>query len=184
MKNLIHVGGAQGVGKTTIIDKYLEKRKGAAVFEYGKEMIKMAKDLGFILRASEFYDLDPRTLKVMRANVLRMAVDFKRDYNIVFVDSHYVSPSKDGLVSAFDGVDSRIYDSFVLVEADPMTVVNRVGQDEKYRTRTGYQVVSEYMAAERKVAEEVARSSRKELIVVNNDNLEAAVKKLAKHFKR
>ena len=182
MGNIIHVGGARGVGKTTLLQKYVSLHTDAGIFEYGQEMRSLAKKRLVICDDSQFSSLDHKVVKELRKSVFYSLLKTKEKYDNLFVSGHYAIPHKGRLISTFNGYGESIYDHFVLVIADISLLKKRILEDGKYREFSSYNKIKEYLSLEMKIGKDIASNNNKELAIINNNDLEESILALKKYL--
>jgi adenylate kinase len=98
-------------------------------------------------------------------------------YDTLLVDNHFSVYENKQLVKAIDDKDIGLYDTFILVEVPVDILHERISQDTKERTRESCdrEKIVQHSRYERSVAEQVKERSKRELIEIENIDLEKAI---------
>ena len=137
MASIIIVTGTPGAGKTTVLDKALEKFKGkASRINYGDFMFEIAQERG-VRKRDDMRKLplhEQRTIQTAAANRIKAQSETSRD--LIIVDTHSTIRTPHGYIPGMpEWVIKSLQPSvIVLVETDPKQIARRRSKD-KSRSR-------------------------------------------------
>lgn len=167
MRTIAHVGGIKGVGKTTVLKRFIEVSKSD--FEYvniGELMDEYAKTIYGI----DFYRLKPENRDEIR---LRMN-DIIKSYGKVVLDSHYTVRENGKVVRVFPRYGLSIVDMYILLIASPESTFERRMRDTRVRD-LDLETIKEEARKEMDVYKEIVQLTKKQLYIVENVSVEQSV---------
>ena len=186
MASIIIVTGTPGAGKTTVLDKALEKSKGkVSRINYGDFMFEIAKERGVRSR-DDMRKLplhEQRSIQTAAANRIKAQSETSRE--LIIVDTHSTIKTPNGYIPGMpEWVIKSLQPSvIVLVETDPKQIAKRRSKD-KSRSRDSESVADIQLQQDlnRMFASAYAAMTGASVkVIVNADKkLDAAVKELSK----
>jgi adenylate kinase len=161
--------GVPGVGKSTVLSitkKLLqEKSLYAEVVNYGDFIFEELKDSGLISSRDDLRRLPLKIQFKHQSNAAKRIIDYatkifeEKKQGVLFIDTHLWIKTRSGL---WPGLPLHVVqilrpDLLILVEADPMDIINRIRRDQS-RYREDY--------ADPRFIEELQEMNRREALVI------------------
>lgn len=178
----IFLGWIHGVGKSSIIQGVMKGKKHIGHYSFWENVRAIGKNSGKIQDAKDLSWLsnEVRVSLMKQAREKFTALVASKLYEILLVDSHFSVYENKKLVRAIDDEELELYDTFILVEVPVDILHTRIWQDSKQRTRESCdkEKITEHSIYERGVAYDIKKRYNRELIEVENIDLEKAIEKV------
>jgi adenylate kinase len=175
--NIVHFGGAQGVGKTTVL-RYLRQDLGERA---DIELLFSSKELGTL--ATKAYG---KGLKALDSTETRQVQNlFMSDirglpYSTILLDSHYVSVTQGKVVALTPDEHVQAFNCHIVLEANPYTILGRRINDDRTKRVLDLPSIAGEIYEERNEAFRLAKQSGARIYIIN---AEGQVAKIAEAIK-
>ncbi len=181
---IVVVTGTPGAGKTTVLNKALEKVKDYVVVNYGDVMLEVAKSEGLVEHRDEMRKLPLETQRRIQKTAARKIAEMAKEKKII-VDTHCSIKTPKGYLPGLPKwvLEELKPDIIVLIEAYPEEIAGRRASDEtRIRDAESVEKIKEHQEMNRAIAMAYAMFTGATVkIVENHDNkLEEAVDDLIK----
>ncbi len=178
----IFLGWIHGVGKSTIIQWLMQGKENIGHYSFWENVRDIGRKSGKVQDIQDFSWLsnDIRMTLMQQANERFRKIVASQLYDTLLVDNHFSVYENKQLVKAIDDKDIGLYDTFILVEVPVDILHERISQDTKERTRESCdrEKIVQHSRYERSVAEQVKERSKRELIEIENIDLEKAIEEI------
>jgi adenylate kinase len=173
MKTIIHVGGAKGVGKTTILKKlsrYFKKRTGEDI-----SLITVSEFLSN-LAVSQFNKKWSDLTETERKTLREVAIQHftSNESSVIILDSHYIDLKDGKPIDIMPDEFKRLIDIHVILEAKPEEILERRIKDGSKQRELDVSIIREEAEAEREAALRIAKELGKPILFMKNENIEIA----------
>lgn len=167
---LIHVGGARGVGKTTV----LSRLSSADI-----KVVSLSSLLQYLAKRDfkkEWRDTYNDERIMLRKNaVLEIS---KINDKLVILDSHYVDVAKGYPVTIFPQELIEMVFCHIIIEAPPASILSRRIADKKVSRVLALKTIEMEVQSERVVAIEIAKTNSAIFHLIENFNVDRASKEI------
>jgi adenylate kinase len=162
--NIVHFGGAQGVGKTAVL-KYLRESlsEGAdvVVLSSSKELNNIStSEYGKTIK--ELNSVETRTIQELFMQNLRNS----KNQNVL-LDSHYVSISQGNIINLTPKEHAKEFNCHIVLEASPYTILTRRLNDDRTSRLLDLPTIVAEVYAEKNEALLLAQESGTRIYVVD-----------------
>lgn len=167
---LIHVGGAKGVGKTTIFEQ------GINLPEYAIKTIPMSfllNEFGKLEFGLDWMYLDSTQKTYIRKVALKYILSLKDD--AVLLDSHYIDINDSGVEPIMSKELQNLIDVHIIIESSPEEILRRRLNDISRKRSYDMGMIEKEIASERNAATEIANNFKKPIYVIKNENINNTV---------
>lgn len=154
MSSVNIVVGLSGVGKSTVLEKAMQKSdREYTVINYGDRMIETAKDRGLVDDRDEMKDLDVETYKHIQKKAAESIVEDAEDGNVI-VDTHAAIKSPFGYIPGLPKwtVENLMPDKLVMLTADAEDIYERSKEGGRNREHGSADDIEEYQGVAREMA--------------------------------
>jgi adenylate kinase len=126
------VMGMPGAGKTTVLKKAMEKKKGYEVVNYGDMMVEIAQKKFKVKNRDEMRKLDFEKQKSLQLEVEKRLIKLSHTIDRIILDTHCSIKTPHGYLP---GLPMRLLeklkvDGLVLISADIDEIIRRRASDE------------------------------------------------------
>ena len=178
----VFLGWIHGVGKSTIIQWLMQGKDNIGHFSFWENVRDIGRKSGTVQDIQDFSGLshEIRLSLMQQAKERFRKVLASKLYDTLLVDNHFSVYENKHLVKAIDDEELALYDTLILVEVPIDILHERISQDKKERTRESCdrEKIVQHSRYERSIAEEVKKKWKRELIEVENINLERTIEKI------
>ncbi len=129
---MIIIMGLPGAGKTTVINKFLEKNQDYQLLNYGTLMFEIAKQQYNISHRDEIRSLNPEIQKNIQKQASDKIAEISKQNKKVILDTHCSIKTKAGYLPGLPqkNLSSWQVDLLVLINAPIEQILNRRKKDE------------------------------------------------------
>jgi len=169
---IVHVGGARGVGKTTLLEKFIASQGYLTyLVSLGKILDKLALtefDLSWTF-------LNDKQKDAMREKAIQYILSLN-EYDLIILDSHYADMKESSRKSLMPLYFQQRIDIYIVIDLTGTEIFQRRILDSTKERAGDIIAITEEANAEKKIATIIASENRKPLHVIYNDNIERALK--------
>lgn len=124
------VTGMPGVGKTTVLNKALEKLDGYEVVNFGDEMLRIAIEKNFVKNRDEIRKLDPKLQREIQKAAARRIAE-KGEKGKIIVDTHCSIKTPRGYLPGLPiwVLEELKPEIIVIVDVDAEEIASRRAED-------------------------------------------------------
>lgn len=164
---LVHIGGAKGVGKTTVL-KYLEADATITNPIRIIECSLQLKILGKTAFGNDWENLNDEQRAEMRRSLHTFICNLP--YDAVLLDSHYAEVRDNKIRAWLPEEYKRSVGLHIVIEASLEDILARRLNDPVKKRRIDLNSIAEEVRAEIKTAMAIAKETNKKLYVITNHN--------------
>ena len=150
MGSIIIVTGLPGVGKTTILDKAVEKLKREGVniglVNYGTIMLKIAKDKGLVKHRDEMRKLNITQQLELQKIAAKKLNELAKLYDMLIIDTHLFVNTPRGRWPgiSLNNLSILNINQIIVVEASPEEIIRRREKDEdRVRDKANIEIIDD-----------------------------------------
>jgi adenylate kinase len=173
---IVHVGGAPGAGKTTILKKI------TAALKYSVCLVPIGVLLNSMgageFNSQYFCFLDEERKNIVREKAIKHILSLDK-YDLVILDSQYVNMSADinkPMKPMMPVYFMKRVDIYVDIEASEEEILRRRMADSTKKRICELDIIVKEIKAEKNLALTIANEFCKPVYIINNDNIEESVK--------
>lgn len=178
----IFIGWVYGSGKSSIINQIIKTNSKTYAFGIGPYMKKIALEEWIIQSEKNIKNIseNERSYLYDRAQQEMHNIIISQIYDTFILDAHYSIYKWDQIQKSIDDSIVNEYDRFILIEADPQDIVQRITNDAKERIFESFTIVDiqKHMQIEKQIAKEVSDFAQKPLVIIKNDILGKAIQEV------
>jgi len=180
--NIVHVGGAKGVGKTTALKEL-------------RNELRKPSEIAVLFTSQEFNNLATlrygKTLGELQINQMKLVQEMfmhnvqKMLQKVVLLDSHYIDMTPTGIVIPL--LQKQIWNDLtyhVILEANPEIILQRRVSDATRERQLDIELIVKEIKAERDEAYKIANETGTRILVLTNCNTPTEAKDAIKNILR
>ena len=164
--NIVHVGGAKGVGKTSVLQ---ELRKDLRESNSNIEVLFTSVEFGNL--STVRYGKTLANLQTEERNAIQKEFMFNvknMSFNIIILDSHYVDVTPKGIIPLLQKEVWSDFTCHIILEADPQTILRQRISDTKRKRQLDIKRISMEIEAERNQAYIISKETGATTYVLNS----------------
>ncbi|MFA7170222.1 MAG: AAA family ATPase [Candidatus Paceibacterota bacterium] len=173
---IVHVGGAPGVGKTTILKEIAATLKyPVCLIPIGVLINRIAADE---FNSQYFYLLDIERKNIVREKAIKYILSLN-EYDLILLDSQYVDMEADidkHMKPMMPVYFMKRVDIYVDIESSEKEILRRRMADSTKKRICELETITKEIKAEKNLALTIANEFCKPVYIINNDNIEEAAK--------
>ena len=178
---LVHVGGAKGVGKTTVLDTLAQSTNLGCTIQTIHSSTEL-KQYALESYGKNLGELNRSELFTIQSKLITHVSSLKCD--LVIFDTHYIDIGLDGsIVRLMPREHEAIYKYHVIIEAPAAEVLTRRLRDKSRVRSLDISMIDKEITEERIVAHDIASRNGAVLFSVNNLNTEETISELGRIVK-
>lgn len=178
-EKIIHVGGAKGVGKSTILHELeIHNKKEIAVIYTSRFLYELCRK-EYCKPLSEL-----KKEEVRRLQEITMTVAKQLPHRVVLFDSHYVDLSGGKIIELTPEHHKKEFVMHILLEADILSILQRRVNDSARVRELDLKMIALEMFAERKAAFQIASENNAKVYIVKNESITVAVNEIKEILER
>lgn len=166
----MHVGGAQGAGKTTILKKYMISPKHSTCLI---SLSTLLNSMGIEEFDSRWFSLNVKQKKFIREKAISYIMSLD-DYRLLILDSHYVDMADNVKKSIMPVYFMGRVDVHVVIESKENEILKRRLSDNSRKRICDIDAILLESLAEKEEAAIIAKEYQKPLYIIPNNNIEEA----------
>lgn len=170
---LIHVGGAKGVGKTTIF------KQGISLPEHDIKTIQMSyllNEFGKLEFGLKWVNLNSAQRIYIREKGIKYILSLRDD--AVLLDSHYIDINNNGVEPIMPKELQKLIDIHIIIESSPDEILKRRLNDLNRERSYDINLIEKEIASERNVAMEIANNFKKPIYIIKNESINKTVSEI------
>lgn len=149
---IIHIGGAKGVGKSTVVSKLKETDPTLTVMAVSERLMSVARNI----LGKEWKDANDEQRALARRT---LCGEIRSLPGTVILDSHYIDMVDGSPKIVFPRELLRDVGVFVIMTCSPAEILRRRTTDNNRNRSQSLEEIAEEMEAERIVADELSRQN-------------------------
>jgi len=150
MGSIIIVTGLPGVGKTTVLDKAIEKLKRDGVniglVNYGTVMLNIARDIGLVKHRDEMRKLNIAQQLEIQKEAAKKLNELAKLYDMLIIDTHLFINTPRGRWPgiSLNNLSVLNISQIIIVEASPEEIIRRREKDEdRVRDKANIEIIND-----------------------------------------
>lgn len=167
------VVGLSGVGKTTVMEKAIERAEtDYQLINYGDRMLDIATERNLVENRDEMKDIESGTYKEIQMDAAESIVNDSEDGDVI-VDTHAAIKSPFGYIPGLPKwtLENLAPDTIIIIDIDAETIVERREEDlERERTADPVEAIEEYREVAREMAAAGSVHTGAYLKVIRNED--------------
>jgi adenylate kinase len=161
---IVHVGGAKGVGKSSVLR---ELRKDLKAQDTRIEVLSASREYDKLSRTiyeKPLVDLTTQEILAIQKTFMQNVKDMP--YNIIVLDSHYVDMSANGAIPLLQRSIWPDFACHIVIETDPEVVLHRRILDQTRKRQLDIATIAVEIEAERTEAQAISRETGKRTYIL------------------